>query len=619
MPLYNIMSDIRRPQIDFPQEKKTTIGVTPGAVIGALVGANIAKKKSEKLIKQRMFEEQAKINNSRPRVEGNYYSQAKNIADNLEVVFTPMSAVFVVKNNNKSFTLDTLEASEMSDQMKMAWRMKDANYFKNILLNKMFSEMQMAEQSFTKRFLKKKMDINKMINKTSSDESVLDEISNIDLFDMAYREASMFANEEFEKVASAIVSDIASECDDFNISLTLERPLSKYAGVFSNIKGALGLNTESENVKSIKRKLENPTYVMKHVKIGFFPDRVVFTVDNQLIGTLSLLDMNEDGYQNFLSQNEKYFRNYFVNSVKEQKSKIRFEKNASENEEIIVFESQDCLLNSETHPVAIYLYLTEKLGVDWINYDMAIVDEIIKRELNLDDIPETTLNKVFAIMSANQSTNAYTNAHAFEKIVISLCAKPLDILANQMETISLQDVAFAIDVLDRVTPYDDIYDNFSKEVMNYMADLLSAKEIYIYNPTKIVSSPLEPAFNINLNEKLLLAIKSKMTISSVDEVYNEKIRVDCEYIADNAMGILKSMRRIFDKNPNQEYATDLDKIVDVVISKKGIRQDLSTIIKRQVLLNVALDKILTQYEQSLLSDLNKYSINPPTGEGMLVE
>ena len=61
-----------------------------------------------------------------------------------------MSAIFIVKNGNKSFTLDTIETTEMNNSMKVAWKNKDEEYFKSLLISKIYSEMQIAEKEFSK-------------------------------------------------------------------------------------------------------------------------------------------------------------------------------------------------------------------------------------------------------------------------------------------------------------------------------------------------------------------------------------------------------------------------------------------------------------------------------------
>ena len=49
-----------------------------------------------------------------------------------------------------------------------------------------------------------------------------------------------------------------------------------------------------------------------------------------------------------------------------------------------------------------------------------------------------------------------------------------------------------------------------------------------------------------------------------------------------------------------------------------INPKLSNIIKRQVLINIALDRILTKYENKLLDEINRYGINIGM-EGTIIE
>lgn len=622
-PMPSATSEPVKPQIVYPSSDKFSVGVTPGAVVGALVGGAIAKKNIENKNNQILMQERAKINNSKPTIEGDYYKQIKTVADNLSVIFTPVSVIFTVKNGGKVFTLDTVETTEMNNDMKLAWKMKDQEYFKSLMMNKMFNEMQIAEQHFTKNFIKKQMQVKDMLNKDASDTSFLDNISEADLSIMLNKSAQMFKGEEMEKVALAIVSDIADECEEIRINFELDRPISKYAGVFDNIKDSLGFHSNNDNLKSMKKKLENPQYVMKKIKVGFFPDRVIFSLDNQLVSTLTITSMNDEGYEHFSNKDTGYFKNFFADNIKENLKKSDEEstymyKSASETEVIntdedIVYEN--CLLHPNAHPVAIYLYLTTKLGLEWLTYEISIIESIIKAEFNLKDIPDSTLNKIMSILAANQSDNPFINAYSFEKVSLSLCSKSIDFLSKEVKNLSIQDVAFTLDVLDRVTPYDDIYDNFSAEVMNYMCDVLVDKDMYIYYPTNIISSPLEPAFTQLLNEMLLAEIKSKMTLSSTDEELNESIRGKCEYIADNSLGILKSVRRVLLSNPESQSVNKAE-LIDRVIDKKNISGEFKEIIKRQVLLNIALDEALAIYDSNLKTELKKYNILRPGGDDL---
>ena len=625
-PIPDQLTPARKPQIDYPQKNgEFKIGVTPGAIVGALVGGTIAKKQVQKQEQQRIMNERAIASKYTPQIEGNYYKQVQNVANNLNVIFTPVSAIYVVKNGKKDFTLDTIETNEMNHDMKTAWKNKDDNYFKSVMMSKIFTEMQIAEQGFTKQFARKQLGIKDMITKDASDSSFIDDMNEIETIAYVKKAALFFQGSELkEKLASAVVEDMETEASEHYINFTLDRPFTKYAGVITGISSSLGLGTKDEDIKTIKKKLENPSYTMKNIKVGFFPDRVIFSLGNQLVSTLPLTAMNEEGYAHFENQNAKYFKNFFAEHVKETLSKkaeiqmsYAIEKIASDDLPLDN-DPASCLKTSDAHPVAIYLILCQKFGMEWLQYDIAVMDDIVKSEFNIDELPETNSAKISAILMANQSDNVYVNAYAFEKTVLSLCSKPVDFLSSQVEDVSIQDIVFAIDVLDRVTPYDDIYDNFSKETLNYMATVLADKELYVYNPTNIVGSDLEPAFNETINELLIRTIKNKMTLNSISKEMDEEIYSKCEYVADNSLGLLKSIRRLM--NEKAEVAQiNMGDLVDSVIVKKGLREDLSTIIRRQVIINLALDDVLSTYENNLMSQLQQYNISRPTEEGVINE
>lgn len=627
--LYPIPSEISsgaNPQINIGNNQGFKIGVTPGAVAGAIVGSVIGKNQARKQEQQRLINERNLNNVETPSIDSNYYRQVQNVAENLNVIFTPISAVYVVKNGKKDFTLDTIETSEMNEDMKRAWQNKDSHYFKSLMMSKIYTEMQIAEQGFARQFAKKQLGIRDMITKDASDTSFIDDMNEIEVIAYVKKSSSFFKGDETrEKIASAIVDDMACESEEKYLSLTLDRPFSKYAGVISGITSSLGLGEREENIETVKRKLENPSYIMKNIKVGFFPDRVIFSLGNQLVSTLPLTAMNEDGYSYFLNQDAKYFKNFFAENVKESMVKkatvissiSSFEKIASED---LPLENDpgSCLRDSEAHPVAIYLILCQRFGMEWLGFDIAVIEDIVKSEFDIDEIPETNSAKISAILMANQSDNVYINAYAFEKTILSLCSKPVVFFESQIDSINTQDIIFTIDVLDRVTPYDDIYDNFSKETLNFIATVLAKKELYIYSPMNIIGSDLEPAFTETLNELLIRTIKNNMTMDSTSTEMNDEIYMKCEYVADNSLGILKSVRRILNEN---EQASEINTgdLVDSIIVKKGIRDDLSVIIRKQVIYSLALDEVLSIYENTLMNQLEQYNISRPTEEGVINE
>lgn len=573
----------------YPSKKIT---VTPGAIIGALVSAGIMSELNKTKTKQ------VQVSEKKPSVEGNYYSQVQSVIKNLTVIFTPVSVVYTVKNKNKDFTLETIEVSEMTPHMKIEWQNKNEEYFRNLLINKINSEMQIAEIGFAREFLKKNAELTEVL--IGKEAEFQEDLSDIDVLEMAKKSAVFYNPEDElkEKLASTISGSIGYH---FDINMILDRPFEKYAGIVSSTLNCLGISNNNENIKKVKEKLENPSYVAKHIQVGFMPDRVIFSLENQLISTLLLTSMNEDGYSHFVNNDSKYFKDLFTNEIKKAKNTVNIEKKASVVQEVIDVDT--AFNSSSTHPVTLYLLLIKKIGIDALNYDPMIIGDIIKKAFGINSISEIVMDKIQVILMANQSMNIYTNAYAFEKAVLGLCSKPINFLASQKQDVKFQDLVFAIDVLDRITPFDDIYDNFSKEVINYMADVLSDNKIFVYCPTNILGSPLEPAFNEFLNENLSRKVIGKMTLATSDEAVDEQTKNDCEYVMDNSLIILKAIRKI-----NISENVNISNVIDRLLDKKDIKQRFRLMIKQQITYNLACDTVLGLYENTLQKQVQELGL-----------
>lgn len=598
---------------DNPLEKneKLSIGVTPGAVVGAIAGGLVAGNNARRNAVP-MTEELSSDDASKKSVAGGYYNQVQNVMRYLSVIFTPISVIYTVQNKGDSFTLDTVETSEMNNNMLMAFKQRDEQYFKDIFTSKMYSEMQIAEQEFARRLLKKQIETRDMIMKQASDVDV-DNMLFADVIGDFRGMCSIFCgSRELDKIASAIIDDVASDIKCIDMELKLDRPFDKYAGIITGIKSTLGLSTDKDRLEQLKQNLSDTGYVVKHINVGFFPDRVIFSLGNHLVSTLPLTSMNDEGYDRFLAQDIKYFKNVFADTVKESiaiKPSIQMTKVASEDMPVRG-SATDCIKTSSTHPVLIYLLLIDRFGLEWLNYDIATINEIVRTEFEIDDFPEANKNKIMTILMANQSNTPFVNAYAFEKAVLSLCSKPIDFMKKEKEFINVQDIVFAIDVLDRVTPYDDIYDNFSLEVFNYIADVLSDNEMYVYRPTNIIMSQLEPVFTERLNEILIKAIKDKMTVHSQSPLIDEDIKRKCDIIADTSYIALRNVRRIV-----AERGISLDDrlpIINQVISAAGVADDIANIVRKQVIKNMAIDDILFIYEENLQNQIQLYGMTKPS-------
>lgn len=596
-------------------EKKsggTFLGITPTAILGTALGFKFGLDKGKKdTLKSIQQSNVNKFNNARPVIEGNYYQQANNVIENLGIVFTPFGTVYTLKNKNKDVAIDTIETSEMNKDMKYAWKQKDENYFKGLMLSKMYSEMQLAEQGFAKQVLEMNKDnLDKKAFELDDDLSELNTVEAITKCAMFFGDMIDLDNEEeiIERVAS--MENSISDMEDIQFELSLDRPFDKYAGFFAGIKSSLGFGETNDSLKTIKKKLSNPEYLKDNLKIGFMPDRVIFTVDNTLISTLSLKDMNKDGYDNYLKNNTKYFKNLFVQEMKKgmndsfsMKEVNHLEKSAAIIENTIA-DISEIFSKSSIHPVIYFLALSRKFKDEWFNYDPMALVKILEVEFNLTEpICDSALDKILSIQVANNSEYVYTSAHAFEKVVRAFNNKPIDFLEKEDDDLDVDDFVFAIDVLNRVTPHDDIYDNFSTEVIDYMCKVLAEKETRCYAPTNIAFSPLEPSFQDIVNDVLLNATNRVTTDDIEDEVVEEDIKNKNAYIHDMSLSVTKAVRRALE---NKEV--NVGDVINAMMSRIGVSEELRLMVKREVVKNLSLDEVLKEKEDRLYIQLDKYGI-----------
>ncbi|MGL5715929.1 MAG: hypothetical protein ACRCX2_23135 [Paraclostridium sp.] len=594
--------------IDNPETTKIGIGplTIAGAITGALVGAHAGKKNTGD-----KYALPSKANMpKKPVLEGDYYKQVQNVAKNLRVIFTPMGAVFVLDNKGQAFSLDTIEISEMDEASKEAWKAKDEGFFKRMMILKMYSDMQAAEQKFSKIFLEKQAGI----TKKASSEDMFNECPEFEILAMAISSKDMYekiGQENRDKIGLAIGDIMERYAGDEAIALKLDRPICKYASLKKDIAGCLGVSsTDSKSSKELARKLSNPYYVSRNIEIGFLPDRVVFLVDNILVSTMHVSDMDEQKFDNFKNENKKFFKSIFMNQCKQNMSKTASEDNEDTLSEAINYNLNEIFFKSDIHPVVYYLVLTNKYGFEWLKYDLSILEKIIRTGFGLDDdINIIAMDKIMAIHTANNSENVYKNAYCFEKITLSLCEKPVDFSTTTPELLNIDNIIYAIDVLDRVTPLDDIYDNFSPEVLSYICKVLSSNDIYIYNPSSIMSSPTEPAFNEMINEFLLRSMKRKMTKHADKLSERKRIEDKVEYIANTSESILKSIRR----NLDSIDSSGLSKTIDLFVSKAGVKKDLSRMVKDQVMINLLVDTSLEDANNKLSVQIKSYNVTPGGG------
>lgn len=548
--------------LDFPSSDNSVKNGAIAGMIGSFLGNLFNKNKKSDTLPVK----------SPHGFNDNFYTQTDNVINNLKVTFTPLSVVFSLSDKGKLITFDTIETGEMTDSMKNAWRHKDTNYFASLLLNKMYSEMSLAEQGFARELLQKEMEAKRNLSKQAS-----------------------------------------YDVEEFNgLDLTLPRPFDKYAEECFEKLSFFGCHNK-QYTSSEQRKMLQPHYLSNNVRIGFMPDRVLFIVDNNVLGAMHCTQMNEEGYKHFTNNNKDYFKKVFKQQVNEGLKSMK-EKTAAEVQIDTIQPGEDNLADDDIknifqktniHPVIYYKLLTDKYGQDWFNFDLHALIKIIEDDFGLDEIGDIALNKIMSIQVLNKKdTIVYDSCHAFEKIMRSFINKPIDFLKREDDDIDIDDIAFCIDVMDRVTPNDDVYELLGPNIFDYIVSALSKREIYLFSPTEIVGSPTEPKFNILLNYSLLNAINKHMLRNITDHIIEQETIEKNEAIFNTSKLVINAFR-------SQQAKYKLDVVHCREFAKRLLhslrtRPDIRELVIKQMVRNVALDEFLKRKESLLINQAHKY-------------
>lgn len=583
---------------------KFGIGAVPAAIIGALIGNAFGKHQTKSQPLPIMIPEAPK----QKLQKGNYYDQIKHLSDNLRIIFTPISVVYVVKNGAKETPLDTIETDEMNEDMKEAWSNRDYAYYKNLLLTKMHSEIQFAEKAFAKKILEKQMGLNNSINKQASENLDLDfdDITDVELYHYAECTEAFFQKENAitEKVAQLLLDDLDDGVEYVIAEPFLDRPFDKYAGAIADAFDFISFG-KKENIASLQGKYLNPSYLVNNLKIGFFPDRVVFIVDNKLVSTLPMLSMNEEGFEHFRQQDKKFFKDFFKKEVR--KGFARLNHNSGKQEKIAEEQltTENIFINNGVHPAIYFLLLTSKYGYEWVDFDSAALIQIIEKEFALTrPIGDIPINKIFSIKASNNGHVAYTSRHVFEKIIRSFNNKPIDFLTRENNDLNLEDFIFGLDAMNRVTPYDNIYDNFSPEVYDYIVKVLADKENYVWG-VNVTGTPEEEQFITILNYSLLNELNKRFTALINNDKEKNDIISKNELIFNMTLQLIDATNEQLSKVPE----LNIGDFLRSTLSTSTIDKNTTEIIIRQVVKNVVLDQELDKKEQILmrqLTDLGLY-------------
>jgi len=424
------------------------IPVDPVAVASALAGGYTAnhvynKKQGEIQQKQQMMAQRPK------RIEMNDYTQVEQILNDLKIMFTPINVIYSV--NGQPFEM--INADEMTPQMKKSFMMRDSQFFREFLINKMKMEMQLAHQMFATRLLETQEKFASFV--------VLDEA-----------EKNGFDKVAYEKQFEGKQLTIPVSFDNIR-PFTNNPPFmtEKIAGLFSQERRDI-LTTDDLDRKTT---------------VGFLPDRVLFMVNGQMIEQLPLRGMNEEGYNAFRTQNKPFFIDWFTNQAKivhnstmqeVLNGELEMDKQASTLREVIDekaalvqgdFEKETYrwFLDHDVHPIVYLHYLEKKVGQEWYTFDIEAIISTIEEDMGTQvaDIP---FNKITALKTIYDDRHAmFFSSFTYEKFARTMAGRSID-FEEQEPGLTLGEMLFANEIAKFVEG-DDVYAQFVDQVAQYFS------------------------------------------------------------------------------------------------------------------------------------------------------
>jgi hypothetical protein len=421
--------------------------------------------------------------------------------------------------------------------MKQAWRSKDSQYFKNLLVNKVYMEAQNSEKMFIKRLIEQDKGMRKAITKGAAEtietESPAMEnlsYSAVELID----KVAMFRSILAKSSASAVMDKYASLLCDYLANLEPEDIEISLGAVKMADEADLDLGIQKLSFLFFGKDDDNVLTVgeiKNDLAVSYLPDRVLYISHGITISQMNTFEMDEETYAQFKKRNNRYFRDLFFHMAKEAGYDATYiEKEADATQELdndIALAAQDNVIeghildvekvaeapiepnpnheelftSTDTHPKAYYLFMMKYFGERWLDWDMETLESMLRDNLTIDP-GEIAMNKLMSISLILNSDSGFTGYHTFEKVIRSFNNKTVDFDLRE-SNISLGELVNGMRIMaDLIADKDDnLYDNFSDHVFGYIVEVLAAQNYRVCTHTS--SGPLEEAFWKLINTELL--------------------------------------------------------------------------------------------------------------------
>jgi len=598
------------------KKANTEVQMSSAATLLGMAGAGLyaasmsAKKDAE--YKKQYGNAVAKILNESNRklgeVSADHYTQIENLSKDLKVMFTPFTAVYMLRNT----VVDAINVDKMTSAQKSAWRNKDHTYFKNLLVNKVYLDAQASEQMFIRKLIDSESGLRAgtFSTKTAAthDVGIVEMLEKMAMLSSIFQASSTspLMDKYAATVVDAVVTNAVEEVLDFDLG-AFKMAADEDYDIGTEKLAIFGIGNNANTI--------TPKDISKGVKVVFLPDRVLYIVDNIVITQTNTYDMSEEDYSKFVKRDGKYFKSKVVSMSKTASSELtkeaadlnladgtqeipahvvdvvtpapvlepeqsildEYKVGMADEEELdkIAELSESLFIEENIDPKVYYLWLTRQFGTDWFSWDVETMSSMIA------DLTGIVVNGIvadklaFLVMILN-SNSPYTGYHTFEKIIRSFNNRDIDFDLRE-SNIELHEFVWGLRTMSAVASAvdDNIYDNMSEHVFGYMLEVLVDSNCRCICPQyqskteevfwKLLASEVHDQWNKALPNGLFNKSKlgpvensiiSRVVAAVVDKYRGLDLDADVVDLADNAM---EDIRTILKSANSPEQA-----IVDIV-------------------------------------------------------
>jgi hypothetical protein len=613
------------------------INVDPVDVFASLAGGYAATRVQGSIASKQQDKAMAAMQKSQ-RIENDTYAQVSDVLSHLKIVFTPINVIYSV--NGQVFEI--IGAAEMTPTTKLAFINKDGAYFRNVLVNKMNSEIQLAQQVFASRLI-----TSQEFGKTAGFIENQHTLLHMD-------------EETFGTLRTAFEHTLHDE-DDIVLEVGFDslRPFEQTAAFFdigflAKVGGLFDYFQHNDQESVTLNDLEN------QVKVGFMPDRVLFLHRGQLIEQLPLLGMNEAGYDAYRKRDKDFFMDFFTTKTAQIAAQIALdvamddinqhvtEHVAAENvnEEVDTVgdedsaedapetrplyvpdptlyhstpmerEHVDFFRDPDIHPMLYAHILTERFGNHWEHLELGAIYKQLEVDYDLTlGFGDIVWNKIAALHALmGEHSSFFDTVFAFEKFVRTMAGREVDFTLFQ-SNIDLEDILFALNII-KAFRGPESFGWFHTEIPQYIAEELFDQQV------RFIASPVYDTHNVS--EKYFFEVVNdflmrKWKLRDAHGILEDESRAVVYRTNENICHIVEMVLSQFTEEIDAqhlfasiEHVLIQHHFLDHIANVDMVKQLTTTAIKQNVLSDVylsykdtELDALIKRFEREVIADVRQ--------------